>query len=65
MLAPFAWVKGLRERRQRSDAALNRAKIIDAARRLLADDQDPSMREIAAAAEPGTRHGAPALLHPR
>src|ERR1700709_1503030 len=37
------------ERRQRSDAALNRAKIIDATRRLLADDEDPSMREIAAA----------------
>jgi serine phosphatase RsbU (regulator of sigma subunit) len=40
-------------RRQRSDAALNRAKIIDAARRLLADDENPSMREIAAAAELG------------
>ena len=38
------------ERRQRSDAALNRSKIIDAARRLLADNEDPSMREIAAAA---------------
>jgi serine phosphatase RsbU (regulator of sigma subunit) len=38
------------ERRQRSDAALNRAKIIDATRRLLADDEDPSMGEIAAAA---------------
>jgi serine phosphatase RsbU (regulator of sigma subunit) len=45
--------EGAGERRQRSDAALNRAKIIDAARRLLADDQDPSMREIAAAAELG------------
>ncbi|GAC1651777.1 MAG: hypothetical protein NVS4B6_28040 [Mycobacterium sp.] len=41
------------ERRQRSDAALNRAKIIDTARRLLADDQDPTMREIAAAAGVG------------
>jgi AraC-like DNA-binding protein len=38
------------ERRRRSDAGLNRAKIIDAARRLLADDEDPSMGEIAAAA---------------
>ena len=38
------------ERRQRSDAALNRAKIIDAARRLLADDGDASMRSIATAA---------------
>ncbi|MEO8969112.1 MAG: SpoIIE family protein phosphatase [Solirubrobacteraceae bacterium] len=42
--------EGAPERRQRSDAALNRAKIIDAARRLLADGGDPSMREIAAAA---------------
>lgn len=38
------------ERRERSDAALNRAKILDAARRLLADDEDPSMRAIATAA---------------
>ena len=38
------------ERRQRSDAALNRAKILDAARRLLADDMDPSMSAIAEAA---------------
>jgi AcrR family transcriptional regulator len=38
------------ERRQRSDAALNRAKIIDAARRLLADAGDASMRSIADAA---------------
>jgi serine phosphatase RsbU (regulator of sigma subunit) len=45
--------EGAPERRHRSDAALNRAKIIDAARRLLADDQDPSMGEIAAAAELG------------
>ena len=35
------------ERRQRSDAALNRAKIIDAARRALADNDDTSMRAIA------------------
>ncbi len=45
--------EGAAERRQRSDAALNRAKIIDAARRLLANDENPSMREIAAAAELG------------
>lgn len=38
------------ERRQRSDAALNRAKILDAARRLLAENGDASMRAIAAAA---------------
>jgi AcrR family transcriptional regulator len=38
------------ERRQRSDAALNRAKILDAARRLLADNGDPSMQSIAEAA---------------
>ncbi len=37
-------------RRQRSDAALNRAKIVDAARRLLADNGDVSMRSIAEAA---------------
>ena len=47
-------VEGLGEaapaRRQRSDAALNRAKIIDAARRLLADNGDASMRSIADAA---------------
>jgi AcrR family transcriptional regulator len=41
------------ERRQRSDAALNRAKILDAARRLLADNGDVSMRSIADAAELG------------
>jgi serine phosphatase RsbU (regulator of sigma subunit) len=35
------------ERRQRSDAALNRAKIIDAARRALAEDEDSSIRAIA------------------
>ena len=38
------------ERRRRSDAALNRAKIIDAARRLLANNDDASMRSIATAA---------------
>jgi serine phosphatase RsbU (regulator of sigma subunit) len=38
------------ERRQRSDAALNRAKIIDTARTLLADNGDASIRAIAAAA---------------
>jgi serine phosphatase RsbU (regulator of sigma subunit) len=38
------------ERRRRSDAALNRAKIINAARRLLADNVDASMRAIADAA---------------
>lgn len=38
------------ERRRRSDAALNRAKIIDAARTLLADNRDASMRAIADAA---------------
>jgi AcrR family transcriptional regulator len=37
-------------RRQRSDAALNRAKILDAARRLLADTGEVSMRSIAEAA---------------
>ncbi len=35
------------ERRQRSDAALNRARILDTARRLLADNGDASMRAIA------------------
>ena len=40
-------------RRQRSDAALNRARIIDAARRLLAHNGDASMRSIADAAELG------------
>ena len=35
------------ERRQRSDAALNRAKILDAARRALAEDEDSSIRAIA------------------
>ena len=38
------------QRRRRSDAALNRAKILDAARRLLADSGDASMRSIADAA---------------
>lgn len=45
--------EGAPERRRRSDAALNRAKIIDAARRLLADDENPSMREIATKAGVG------------
>ena len=35
------------ERRQRSDAALNRAKILDAARRALAENEDTSIRAIA------------------
>jgi AcrR family transcriptional regulator len=35
------------QRRQRSDAALNRAKILDAARRLLAETGDASMQSIA------------------
>ena len=38
------------ERRQRSDAALNRAKILDTARRLLAESGDTNMRAIAEAA---------------
>jgi AcrR family transcriptional regulator len=38
------------QRRQRSDAALNRAKILDAARRLLAENGDANMRAIAEAA---------------
>jgi serine phosphatase RsbU (regulator of sigma subunit) len=38
------------ERRRRSDAALNRARILAAARRLLADNGDASMRSIADAA---------------
>src|SRR6201996_3753379 len=38
------------DRRRRSDAALNRAKILSAARRLLADNGDASMRSIAEAA---------------
>jgi serine phosphatase RsbU (regulator of sigma subunit) len=41
------------ERRLRSDAALNRAKIIDAARRALADHDDASMRAIAETAGVG------------
>ena len=41
------------ERRQRSDAALNRAKILDAARRALADNEDTSIRAIAAKAGVG------------
>ena len=38
------------ERRRRSDAALNRAKILDGARRLLAENGDASMQAIADAA---------------
>jgi serine phosphatase RsbU (regulator of sigma subunit) len=41
------------ERRRRSDAALNRAKILDAARRALADNADTSIRAIAAKAGVG------------
>jgi serine phosphatase RsbU (regulator of sigma subunit) len=41
------------ERRQRSDAALNRARILDAARRALADNADTSIRAIAAKAGVG------------
>ena len=41
------------ERRQRSDAALNRAKIISTARQLLADSGDVSMQSVAKAAELG------------
>jgi serine phosphatase RsbU (regulator of sigma subunit) len=41
------------QRRQRSDAALNRAKILDAARRLLAENGDASIRQIAEAADVG------------
>jgi serine phosphatase RsbU (regulator of sigma subunit) len=40
-------------RRKRSDAALNHAALIDAARRLLADDPAATMAEIAAAASVG------------
>ena len=39
-----------RRRRQRSDAALNHAAILDSARRLLAEDADASMASIAQAA---------------
>src|SRR6201996_2397602 len=38
------------DRRRRSDAALNRAKILSAARRLLAENGDTNMRAIAEAA---------------
>ena len=50
MRAPIGVGEQAPERRQRSDAALNRAKIIDAARRALADDEDSSIRAIAAKA---------------
>jgi serine phosphatase RsbU (regulator of sigma subunit) len=39
-----------RRRRQRSDSALNRAKLVEAARDLLAHDPEAEMAEIAAAA---------------
>lgn len=39
-----------RRRRQRSDSALNRTKLVNAARDLLAEDPDAEMAEIAAAA---------------
>ena len=39
-----------RKRRQRSDSALNRTKLVEAARDLLAEDPDAEMAEIAAAA---------------
>jgi serine phosphatase RsbU (regulator of sigma subunit) len=39
-----------RRRRRRSDVALNRARIVEAARHLLADDPDATMSEIAAKA---------------
>jgi AcrR family transcriptional regulator len=40
-------------RRRRSDAALNRTRIVEAAHRLLADDPDATMAQIAAAAGVG------------
>ena len=45
--------EGVAQRRRRSDAALNRSKILDAARRLLADRGDASMRAVADAAGVG------------
>ena len=39
-----------RRRRRRSDVALNRTKLLEAARHLLASDGDASMVQIAAAA---------------
>jgi serine phosphatase RsbU (regulator of sigma subunit) len=48
-MAPEANPVG-RRRRRRSDVALNRARIVEAARHLLADDPDATMSEIAAQA---------------
>src|SRR5215207_7291413 len=42
-----------RRRRRRSDAALNQARLVEAARSMLADDPDASMAEIASAAGVG------------
>ena len=42
-----------RRRRRRSDAALNQAKLLEAARTLLAEDADASMGDIASAAGVG------------
>lgn len=42
-----------RRRRRRSDAALNRTRLLEAARTLLADDPDATMAEIARAAGVG------------
>jgi serine phosphatase RsbU (regulator of sigma subunit) len=42
-----------RRRRQRSDAALNRARLLEAARRVLAEDPDASVSEIARVAGVG------------
>src|SRR4051794_1439440 len=44
---------GGQRRRRRSDAALNRTKLVQAARRLLADDPEATMVEIATAAGVG------------
>lgn len=40
-------------RRQRSDAALNRGRILESARQVLSEDEHASMAEVAAAAELG------------
>src|SRR4051812_32943639 len=42
-----------KRRRRRSDAALNRTRIVEAAHRLLADDPDATMAQIASAAGVG------------
>jgi serine phosphatase RsbU (regulator of sigma subunit) len=44
---------GGQRRRRRSDAALNRTKLVEAARRLLADDPEATMVQIATAAGVG------------